>query len=178
MCALLSELQRWSLGCTRAFVFYLRIKKAEVFLQDQGALRLGSNNRLIGPVMSSLECPSLFHFPPATIMSFYDGWQQTSFTHLPEKWLGSHLCEGETSAGVMYHGFCELLFCIFVCHLCSTVMPVSLCLLSSHIEDWDVNTRLSSRCLKQTSDQVNLSTYFNTQWNLRPTISADMLLLQ
>lgn len=35
-------------------------------------------------------------------MSFYDGWLQTSFTHLREKWLGCHLCEGETSAVVMY----------------------------------------------------------------------------
>lgn len=36
-------------------------------------------------------------------MSFQDGWWQTSFTRLREKkWLGCHLCEGETSALVIY----------------------------------------------------------------------------
>lgn len=82
-------------------------------------------------------------------MSFYDGWWQTSFTHLKEKWLGCHLCEGETSAVVIYcSGMMFSFVSLFVIH-------AKLSLLSPFVQspnsNRNVNTPLmvSLRCLKQ-----------------------------
>lgn len=92
-------------------------------------------------------------------MSFYDGWLQTSFTHLKEKWLGCHLCEGETSAVVIYcSGMMFSFVSLFVIH--AKLSPLSPFVWSLH-SNRNVNTPLwvSWRCLKELGflDLANLS---------------------
>ncbi len=80
----------------RVFLFLiLRESKFRCFL-NWPVLTPGSNNRLIGSIMSSLECPLVRHVSLASFSPSPDGWWQVSFTHHRGKWLGCHLLEGKT----------------------------------------------------------------------------------
>lgn len=110
------------------FFSYLWIKEARVQFWGWVVLSQGSNRRLIGPVMSSPECPSLLRLcRPPLRRPPCDGWLRTSFTPLKEKWRGCHSREGR---GVRRHDVslrCDVLFCIFLCHPWPTVTVVPFC---------------------------------------------------